>query len=80
MQGLWIDYRRPKSKKEVIETIKTNPEKVSLEATSIFGNEYDGPIKDMPENKVVGVVGPDPYTKRNFYLSITRKNGNFQVK
>lgn len=80
MQGLFISYRRPKSKKEVIETVKTHPETVSLEATSLFGNEYDGPITDMPENKLVSVVGPDPYTKRNFYLSIIRKNGTFTVK
>lgn len=80
MQGMWIDYRRPKSKKEVIETVKNNPGLVSLEATSVFGNEYDGPITEMPEDKVVSVVGPDPYTKRNFYLSIIRHKNTFQVK
>jgi hypothetical protein len=79
-QGIFINYRRPKSKKEVIEAVKTNPESVSLEATSFFGNEYDGPITEMPENKMVFVVGPDPATKRNFYLNVTRVGNKFTVK
>lgn len=80
MQGIYVNYRRPKSKKEVIATVKASPEKVFLEATSLFGNEYDGPITDMPIGKMVYVVGPDPYTARNFYLNLTRKeDGTFKV-
>jgi len=79
-QGIWINYRRPKSKKEVKEAIASDPKNVSLEATSFFGNEYDGPITEMPEDKMVFVVGPDPHTKRNFYLNITRKGEKFVVK
>lgn len=79
MQGLYINYRRPKSKKEVIEAVKANPSSVSLEATSMFGNEFDGPITEMPDNTSATCVGPDPYTKRNFYLTISRKNDSFKV-
>ena len=80
MQGIYVNYHRPKSKKEVIAAVKTDPSKVSLEATSLFGNEYDGPITEMPVSKMVFVVGPDPYTARNFYLNITRKeDGTFKV-
>lgn len=81
MQGLMVDFwQRPKSKKEVKEIIKTNPERLSLEATSFFGNEYEGPITSMPEDKPAYVVGPDPYTKRNFYLTITRSGNKFKVE
>jgi len=80
VQGIYVNYRRPKSKKEVVAAVKANPSKVSLEATSLFGNEYDGPITEMPVDKMVYVVGPDPYTARNFYLNLTRKeDGTFKV-
>jgi hypothetical protein len=79
-QGIFINYRRPKSKKEVIEAVKINPESVSLEATSFFGNEYDGPILQMPENTMVFVVGPDPAVKRNFYLNMVRVGDTFKIK
>lgn len=80
MQGVFINYRRPKTKKEVVEAVRNHPETVSLEATDMFGKDYEGPITEMPENKIVSVVGPDPYTQRNFYLSIIRNNGTFKVK
>ena len=79
-QGIWVNYKRPKSKKEVIEAVKTNPASVALEATSFYGDEYDGPITQMPEDKMVFEVGPDPYTKRNFFLNMTRKGDKFTVK
>ena len=80
MQGIYVNWDRPKSKKEVIAAVKANPKSVSLEATSLFGNDYDGPITEMPIGKIVLVVGPDPYLKRNFYLNITRKeDGTFKV-
>jgi hypothetical protein len=79
MQGIYVDYARPKSKKQVIQAVKENPSSVTLEATSLFGNEYDGPIKGMPENTPVYVVGPDPHTKRDFYLTIVRNNDTFKV-
>jgi hypothetical protein len=80
MQGIYVNYRRPKSKKDVIAAVKADPSKVSLEATSLFGNEYDGPITEMPIGKMATVVGPDPYLARNFYLNITRKeDGTFKV-
>lgn len=79
-QGIWVNWNRPKSKKAVKEAIASNPEGVSLEATSFFGNEYDGPITEMPENKMVFVVGPDPARDRRFYLNITRVGDKFKVE
>lgn len=72
MQGLYVKYRRPKSKKAVREAIAAG-ELVSLEATSMFGNEYDGPVSEAPPGRY-DFVGPDPYNARNFYGSITVKS------
>lgn len=79
-QGIWLDGGRPKSKKQIIEAVKQNPSSVRIEATSLFGNEYDGSILAMPENKMIYFVGPDPYTKRNFYGQITRVGEKITVK
>ena len=74
MQGIFIQNQRPKSKKQIKETVAQEPSTVKLEATSVFGNEYDGPVSDAPSGKYT-FVGPDPYTKRNFYGTITVKPG-----
>ena len=74
MQGIFIDGRRPKSKKEIKEVVATDPSRVSIEATSMFGNEYDGELTHAPEGRIT-FVGPDPYTKRSFYGTIVKRAG-----
>ena len=78
-QGVFIDGRRPKFKKELKEAIESNPASVSLERTSIFGDEYGGSIVNMPGNKTVYIVGPDPYTKRSWYANLTRSGKSFKL-
>lgn len=78
-QGIFINGKRPPSKKAVKEAIAVNPASVRLEATSFFGNEYDGPVTEMPLNKMVAFVGPDPATKRNFFGNITRTEKGIKV-
>lgn len=80
-QGIFINGsgRRPKSKKEIKEAIATNPSSIYIQATSVFGNEYDGPASELPEGAKVYFVGPDPFTKRSFYGSITRSGGKLKV-
>lgn len=82
MQGLWIDGRRPKSKKEVREVAEEAPERIRVEATSRFGNEYDGPLTGLGVFASVSFVGPDPHTKRNFYGTVSNTDGpkGFVVK
>ncbi len=79
MQGIFIDHVRPASKKAVREALAKDPSSVRLEATSFFGNEYDGPVSEF-----VGTahfVGPDPERKRNFYGTLVRTaNGHIAVK
>jgi hypothetical protein len=79
MQGLFIvdleteRDRRPKSKKEIKDAVKANElDRISVEATSFFGNEYEGELTGAPAGTITA-VGPDPHTKRNFYLTLEVK-------
>ena len=48
-QGIFLPgYTRPKSKKAIKEAIALGIE-VRLQATSFFGNEYDGPVSQAPQ-------------------------------
>lgn len=78
MQGIWINSTRPKSKKAIKEALIAGDE-VALEATSMFGNDYDGLVTDAPDGNYT-FVGPDPYNKRNFYGTLTVRNGKVTVK
>jgi hypothetical protein len=79
MQGIFIRGQRPLTKKAVKEAVAAG-EVVELEATSVFGNEYGGPVTGMPEGKVAYCVGPDPYTSRKWYVNITRTGDKVTVK
>lgn len=72
MQGLYLENRRPKSKAELKRFLADggSPAMIRVQATSMFGNEYDGPLSEMPTGTSVTFVGPDPYTKRSFYGQI----------
>jgi hypothetical protein len=80
MQGIFIKGVRPKSKKQIREAALASPHSVRIEATSMFGNEYGGPATEMPEDATIYFVGPDPYHKRNFYGTITRRASVLTVK
>ena len=73
MQGVFIDDRRPKSKKEIREVVAVDPARVRLERTQLVGDsEYDGLVSNMQVGKFT-FVGPDPYTSRKFYGSIVKR-------
>ena len=80
MQGIFVDNQRPKSKKQIKEAVAENPERVRVEATSIFGNEFDGSLAHWPGGKTITFVGPDPYTSRKFYGTIERRGDKLVVK
>lgn len=77
-QGLFVkvdgEWRRPKSGAEVKRLIlgdkdlDPHPELIRVEATSIFGDEFDGLLPDAPLNKTMYFVGPSPYNRRVFFL------------
>lgn len=77
MQGIWINGSRPKSKKQVKEAIASGTS-VRLEATSIFGNEYDGLVANAPDGSYT-FVGPDPSRDRRFYGTIKKSGTTIKV-
>lgn len=76
-QGIFIEGRRPKSKKAVREAVEAGLN-VRIEATSWHGNEYDGSVENMPIG-TVSFVGPDPERDRRFYGTITRTTNSVKV-
>lgn len=76
-QGIFIHGRRPKSKKEIKEYVNnlyidptTDPFGLVIEATSMFGNEFDGSLAEalrIGNHGPFTFVGPDPYNNRKFY-------------
>lgn len=86
MQGLFIwndDIKliRPRSKKQVREMLAQDPKRVIIEATSLFGNEYDGAAADLPLGASITFVGPDPERRRNFYGQLIHTtDGRWTVK
>lgn len=76
MQGIFVDGKRPQSKKAVKELVSIDPSRVRIEATSMFGNEYGGRVSEAPQG-TYNFVGPDPYHSRKFYgnLIVTVKDG-----
>ena len=83
MQGLFINGQRPKSKKAVREALVQDPTSVRIEATSMFGDgyggEYAGRASDAPIGVPIYFVGPDPYTRRNFYGQLIRTERGFKL-
>lgn len=80
--GIFIDGRRPKSKKEVREVVALGDEglrRIELENTSAFNNKFDCTLHDFVNDGAHAVhgrearidfVGPDPYRSRKFYGNI----------
>jgi hypothetical protein len=81
MQGIYLiedgKWRRPRSKKEIK---GWNPREIVIEATSVFGDEWEGPASLMPGDRRMYFVGPDPYRSRRFYGTIERVAGKVVVK
>lgn len=78
-QGIWINGERPKSKKQIKEAVAENLSLVDIEATSMNGGEYGGPLVDAPDGTMIVFVGPDPYKSRKFYGTITKFNGELHI-
>lgn len=81
MQGAYVGATRPATKKALRDAIAADPSRVTFEATSLFGDEYDGPADGLPDGVTVYVTGPDPYRRRNWYANVSRgKDGRLTVR
>lgn len=70
-----------KTKTQLKTCIKTDPSLVYLYNTAVVGNgHWSGYANDLPEDTQFTVVGPDPYTQRNWYATVQRAaNGKLVV-
>ena len=76
--GIYLGNRRPKSKKAVREAVAAGDD-VVLEITR-FGYEENKSVSELADGQY-HFVGPDPYSKRDFYgtIKVVTKNGERKV-
>lgn len=74
MDGVFIDGRRPKSKAEIRRFMENGGVPV-IEATSPFSSTGNRYLDEFPAQQQISFVGPDPYSKRNFYGSFYYDRG-----
>ena len=75
--GIWIDGRDPKSKAEVKRAFADNREVIFYD-TSAFSNFGSRKLSALPDGNHT-IVGPNPYTKRNFYGTITKRGDSIKI-
>jgi hypothetical protein len=71
--GAYVDGKRPVSKAALKRALADAPESVEFDTTSMFdggAGPYSG--TELPVGVTLSVVGPDPYTRRNWYGTIVR--------
>ena len=76
--SIFIDNTLPRSKAAIKKAIAAGAE-IVIEATSFFGDEYDGPVAAAPDG-TYRFVGPDPHTSRNYYGTLTVSGGRVTIK
>lgn len=60
--------------------LKNAPATVSFYSTSSMGPQFNGPASNLPDDIIMSIVGPDPYSKRTWYASVQRnKKGGLTV-
>lgn len=69
-----------KTKGELKKQLAESPELVGLYCTSNMGPQFSGMANELPEDAQFLVVGPDPFTKRNWYATVTRKGDKITCK
>jgi hypothetical protein len=77
-QGVFIEGRRPKTKAELQQALKENPESVVLDAISAFGYNYYGPITKAPDGDYF-IVGPAPNKGYKWHAKITKKGDIIKI-
>ena len=66
------DFRAPKQTKAALkEAIKSDPDSVFLyDTTAIRPSKFSDIATKLPEDFEFNVVGPDPYTARDWYATV----------
>lgn len=80
-EGIYIGSERPKSKKAIKEAIAETPNKVRVEITSMVAPDAGRTLtlEELAPGRRYDFVGPDPFTSRKFYGSITKTQTGYKV-
>lgn len=80
--GAMVNGRRPATKKALRDALTADPGLVQFDSTSMMGPRagdiISATVADIGTDKM-SVVGPDPYTKRNWYATVEVANGKVKV-
>lgn len=69
--GAYVDGKRPATKAALKRALAENPAGVEFDGTSPMGPQFsDMSGVNVPEGMSLSVVGPDPFTKRNWYATV----------
>ncbi len=75
-----VGQRGATTKQALKEAVATDPASVQLYGTSPLGPQFTGDTAaDCPPEHKLAVVGPDPYSRRNWYATIEWKDGKIVV-
>lgn len=81
--GAYVNDERCPSKAALKRALKDAPETVKFDCTAAAGPHANrGPIKgtEVPKGDTLSVCGPDPYTNRKWYASVSiGRTGNIRV-
>lgn len=85
--GAYVNGERPHTKKALREALASAPDTVRFDKTSAYPwmetNDYGYSINpaDILTSDILAVVGPDPYTSRKWYATVTRnREGKVTIK
>lgn len=82
--GARVNGERPRTKKALREALATAPDTVTFDQTAMFpGTGYGAMIRpgEIAPGGMLTVVGPDPYTSRKWYATVTRnRDGKVTIK
>lgn len=70
--GAYIDNRRAPSKAALKRALAATPELVAFDPTSAFGPSGAFNGDHIPAGAILSVVGPDPYSDRRWYATVSR--------
>lgn len=76
--GASVNGERPLTKKALREALRDNPESVYFDSTALMGPRAGEIVMATPRDIGVdklSVVGPDPYTRRTWYATVSVING-----
>lgn len=82
--GAYVNGERPRTKKALREALASAPNTVRFDQTSNFRTgsyELTNTVDQLRAGDTFTVVGPDPYTSRKWYASVTRdRDGKVKIQ